>query len=220
MFSERELRKGRAQKRTFMAQHDIEEYMDSYPDYWLSVEEGAGRGRVNRFINQDKVPFFIISAWRGENTAKENRRRSKALIAKLRSYHLGAVPLWGKWKEKDRETGEERLVRERSFLVVKSSNISDRKFKEIAIKLMKEFGQEAIIFGDGEAVYILCNRSINTGCKEQKIGNRVTFDLDKIEDVFSTIRGAPFTFESAYIVKPRSFAGAVGLRGAGFYWSI
>ena len=192
--------------------NNIEDFLQSN-DSWVSLEEGgAGRSRLNRFINQERTPFFIISAWRGENTSKENKRLSQELVNRLKSYGIGVIPLWGVWVERDRITGEKRKVRERSFLVVKPKRIDLRKFREIAVALMKEFGQEAIVFGDGEAIYQVCNKAVKSDCQDRKIGSRFTFDVRKIEDIFSAIKGHPFTFESVFLPTPKSWAVAIGLR--------
>ena len=192
--------------------NSIEDFLES-SDSWITLEEGgAGRSRLNRFINQEKIPFFIISAWRGERPSKENRRLSQELVNRLRTYGVGVIPLWGVWLEKDRITGEKRRVRERSFLAVKPKHIDIKKFRGIAVMLMKEFEQEAIVFGDEIAIYQICNKGVKDDCQDRKIGNRATFDVRKIEDIFSTIKGHPFTFESIFLPAPKSWAGAIGLR--------
>ena len=66
----------------------------------------------------DKGGIATMSASRADKSAKENRARAKQLDRDIRGRGLGgATKVTGSYMEKDKKTGEEKKVKERSHVV-------------------------------------------------------------------------------------------------------
>ena len=93
----------------------------------------------------DKGGIATMSASRADKSAKENRARAKQLDRDIRGRGLGgATKVTGSYMEKDKKTGEEKKVKERSH-VVTSGKMGKRKFKKAVKALGKKYGQDAVI---------------------------------------------------------------------------
>ena len=93
----------------------------------------------------DKGGTAVMSASRGNLSAKENRARAKKLDRTIRSkFGKGATKVTGKYDEKDEKTGETRRVKERSH-VIQQGKMGKRKFKKAVKSLGKKYGQDAVI---------------------------------------------------------------------------
>ena len=93
----------------------------------------------------DKGGIGILSGSRGDKSAKENRARAKQLDKDIRGRGLGgATKVTGSYMEKDKKTGEEKRVKERSH-VVSSGKMGKRKFKKEVKKLGKKYGQDSVL---------------------------------------------------------------------------
>ena len=79
----------------------------------------------------DKGGMAALSASRADKSAKENRARAKQLDKDIRGrgFKRGATKVTGSYMEKDKKTGEERKVKERSH-IVSSGKMGKRKFKK------------------------------------------------------------------------------------------
>ena len=83
----------------------------------------------------DKGGMAIISGSRADKSAKENRARAKQLDRDIKGKGLpGATKVTGSYIEKDKKTGKETKVKERSH-VVTSGKKGKRKFKK-AVKAL------------------------------------------------------------------------------------
>ena len=90
----------------------------------------------------DKGGIALMSASRADKSAKENRARAKQLDKDIRGRGLGgATKVTGSYMGKDKKTGEEKKVKERSH-VVSSGKMGKRKFKKEVKKLGKKYGQD------------------------------------------------------------------------------
>ena len=93
----------------------------------------------------DKGGMAALSASRADKSAKENRARAKQLDRDIRGRGLGgATKVTGSYMEKDKKTGEERKVKERSH-VVSSGKMGKRKFKKTVKALGKKYGQDSVL---------------------------------------------------------------------------
>ena len=78
----------------------------------------------------DKGGIATLSGSRDDKSAKENRARAKQLDRDIRGRGLGgATKVTGSYMEKDKKTGEEKKVKERSH-IVSSGKMGKRKFKK------------------------------------------------------------------------------------------
>ena len=92
----------------------------------------------------DKGGIALMSASRGDKSAKENRARAKQLDKDIRGRGLGgATKVTGSYMEKG-DDGKERKVKERSH-VISSGEMGKRKFKKEVKKLGKKYGQDSVL---------------------------------------------------------------------------
>ena len=76
----------------------------------------------------DKSGIATLSADRGNKARKENQARSKQLQKDIRGkFGRGPTKVKGSYLEKDKETGKERKVKEKSYAIDRGK-MSKRKF--------------------------------------------------------------------------------------------
>ena len=93
----------------------------------------------------DKGGIATLSGSRDDKSAKENRARAKQLDRDIRGRGLGgATKVTGSYVEKDKKTGEEKKVKERSH-IVSSGKMGKRKFKKTVKALGKKYGQDSVL---------------------------------------------------------------------------
>ena len=93
----------------------------------------------------DKGGIALMSASRADKSAKENRARAKQLDRDIRGRGLGgATKVTGSYMEKDKKTGEDKKVKDRSH-VISSGKMGKRKFKKEVKKLGKKYGQDSVL---------------------------------------------------------------------------
>ena len=116
--------------------------MKTYKEFIEDIQESS----LSRIKSKsDKGGMAIISGSRGDKSAKENKARAKQLDKDIRGKGLpGATKVSGRWDEKDKKTGEEKKVKERSH-VVTSGKMGKRKFKKTVKALGKKYGQDAVL---------------------------------------------------------------------------
>lgn len=146
---------------------------------WQHMEEGRSWG--------------IISAWRSDiggdpkSRREMNNRRTENLENDLRSLGYGYFPMKGRWRETDRETGEERWSEERSFFV---PNIERNELLDLA----ERYDQEAVIFGepgdDGKVKLLFTAGGEDTLAPNSSEG----FRPRRIADAYSEVKGHAFAF--------------------------
>jgi hypothetical protein len=78
-----------------------------------------------------------------------------------------------------------------SFFVMPAQTLGIDVLRRIGVKLMHDFDQDSIVFGDGEQVTLIENDG-----NEFPIGDNATFDPAKIDKLpgFTKIRGRKFSF--------------------------
>ncbi len=142
----------------------------------------------------------IISASRGEKSAKENAARTMELASKVRSAGYGYVFVDGQWTEMG-PNGLEHPVKETS-LVINGGSKDNGRLKGFLRKWMGEYDQEGIIFKPEDATYVIVMTSNGT---ETRVGS---FHPDVAASMMTKLRGRgdrSFVFESAYTAM--GFAG-------------
>ena len=108
----------------------------------VDIEESS----MTRLKSQsDKGGTAVMSASRGNLSAKENRARAKKLDRDIRGkFGKGATKVTGKYDEKDKKTGETKRVKERSH-VIQQGKMGKRKFKKAVKSLGRKYGQDSVI---------------------------------------------------------------------------
>ena len=119
----------------------------------------------------DKVGIATLSGSRDDKSAKENRARAKQLDRDIRGRGLGgATKVTGSYMEKDKKTGEEKKVKERSH-VVSSGKMGKRKFKKTVKALGKKYGQDSVLTQTKKTGTLSSTRKVGLGkSKNVKLG--------------------------------------------------
>jgi len=182
--------------------------------FFKVIEAGAGMSRILQHV-ESGIPFLTMSAYRYTLSKNENLERNEQLLKDFKSYQLGAIKMIGHWVEKGVDSTEN------SFFVIGKTftgeTITPEKMEEIASTLCKKWEQDAVIFSDGQTVYLL----YSTGNKVP-LGNHVGIRKEDIEGGFSTIKKKRFVFESVWFTDVKNSAVAMGLTACGlklFSWN-
>ena len=118
----------------------------------------------------DKKGIAVMSASRGNLSAKENRARAKQLDKDIRSkFGRGATKVTGSYLEKDKETGKERKVKERSH-VIDRGKMGKKKFKKAVKKLGKKYGQDSVLTQTKKTATLHRTRKGGLDKKAQNVG--------------------------------------------------
>ena len=141
----------------------------------------------------DKGGIATMSASRADKSAKENRARAKQLDRDIRGRGLGgATKVTGSYMEKDKKTGEEKKVKERSH-VVSSGKIGKRKFKKTVKALGKKYGQDSVLTQTNYSGTLSATRKGGLGkSKNVKLGKFKP--QGKNPEGQSQIKGITFTY--------------------------
>jgi len=164
---------------------------------WDAILDGGfvNEATIARAIKHMRSrPFFMISAYRGDKTAKQNRARSKELGKTLAARKMGPIRLVGYFQEE----GMTKPEKEMSYLVPMHKSISEKTFRRMALALCKKYNQDSILYGDGQGYHLL-----------DKAGLRVMsfkkITVGKVSQVYSHLRHkskTPFVFEG--VLTPNS----------------
>ena len=140
----------------------------------------------------DKGGIALMSASRGDKSAKENRARAKQLDKDIRGRGLGgATKVTGSYMEKG-DDGKERKVKERSH-VVSSGKMGKRKFKKEVKKLGKKYGQDSVLTQTKKTGTLSATRKGGLGkSKNVKLGKFKP--QGKNPEGQSQIKGKTFTY--------------------------
>ena len=140
----------------------------------------------------DKGGIAMMSASRGDKSAKENRARAKQLDKDIRGRGLGgATKVTGSYMEKG-DDGKERKVKERSH-VVSSGKMGKRKFKKTVKSLGKKYGQDSVLTQTKKTGTLSATRKGGLGkSKNVKLGKFKP--QGKNPEGQSQIKGKTFTY--------------------------
>ena len=109
-----------------------------------TFKEFMQESSLSRIQSKAKKGIAVMSASRGDKSAKENRARGKQLDKDIRGrFGRGATKVTGSYVEKG-DDGKERKVKERSH-VVTSGKMGKRKFKKTVKALGKKYGQDSVL---------------------------------------------------------------------------
>ena len=116
--------------------------MKTYKEFIEDIQESS----LSRIQSKSqKKGVAAISADRGNLSRKENQARSQQLQKDIRGkFGRGPTKVKGSYIEKDENTGEERKVKEKSY-VIDRGKMGKRKFKKEVKKLGKKYGQDSVL---------------------------------------------------------------------------
>ena len=118
----------------------------------------------------DKSGIAALSADRGDKSRKENQARSKQLQKDIRGkFGRGPTKVKGSYLEKDKETGKERKVKEKSY-VIDRGKLSKRDFKKKAKKLGKKYKQDSVLTQTGRTGTLHRTRKGGLDKKGENVG--------------------------------------------------
>ena len=184
------------------------------------LEEGIlYEGGLGRVLQHTKNPFVVITAFRDEYSLSQNRSRNKQLESKLKKFPAGGIKLTGFWDEapdgmdyeEARKKGELTPLKEESYFVPMPKNFEFDEFRTIAIKIMKEFHQDAILIGDGKKAWL--------EYKDGKIESKGSMSVTKMAQAYSRLRNQPkrtFVFEGT--VQPSNNMHRQVFKERGIMW--
>ncbi|MDX1472204.1 MAG: hypothetical protein R3213_11960 [Flavobacteriaceae bacterium] len=183
------------------------------------LEEGIlNEAGLSRILQHTEDSFAIITAFRGNFSLAENRKRNRKLEAALKPLKAGGIKLTGHWEEAPdgvswedaKKTGRVEDVVEESYFIPKPSSISVEDFRAELVKLAKKFNQDAFVFDDGRNLTLVGKN----GKVIDKLGSKATFG--KIGQAYSTLRGRPktnFVFEGTIDPSNNLHRQSLTLRG-------
>jgi len=161
-------------------------------------ESGAGVSRIWNFFDSGKV-FIQLTGFKGcQLDRKENLRRNSEMLSVLISHGVGVVNVIGNDYCKDLEDGTpdpNSIVEEPGFFVSYSTDNKNCKIrnnndlKQLGMKLCKQFDQWGYLYGDKKTVESIdCNGNVT------KRLNRISFNIDKLNMMWTKIKGRKYTF--------------------------
>ena len=141
----------------------------------------------------DKGGIAMMSASRGDKSAKENRARAKQLDKDIRGRGLGgATKVTGSYMEKG-DDGKERKVKERSH-VVSSGKMGKRKFKKTVKALGKKYGQDSVLTQTKKTGTLSATRKGGLGKSTKQVKLGKFKPQGKNPEGQSQIKGKTFTY--------------------------
>lgn len=145
----------------------------------------ASLGRLFQHIT-NKTAFGVITAFRGENTLKENRKRNEKLEADIKSLRFGFNKVKGYYVE-----GGKNPVAEESYIVYSAPG-RDKELFDFLKSACKEFDQDSILLvTDGEAsLYFRNGDELNLGAFHP--------NPSELGQAYSKLKGKPFRFGDPY----------------------
>ena len=116
--------------------------MKTYKQFIEDIQESS----LSRIQSKSqKKGVAAISADRGNLSRQENQARSQQLQKDIRGkFGRGPTKVKGSYIEKDENTGEERKVKEKSYIIDRGK-MGKRKFKKEVKKLGKKYGQDSVL---------------------------------------------------------------------------
>lgn len=107
---------------------------------------------LNKMLTtHSQAGYIILSAFRGENTFKQNMKNTEQLQTAINGSGFSYFPVWGGFVETNAETGEQTPVKEKSFVVLsfkRGTKEPIKDFEELrnfGLEQIKEFEQEQML---------------------------------------------------------------------------
>ena len=134
-----------------------------------TFKEFMQESSLSRIQSKAKKRIAVMSASRGDKSAKENRARGKQLDKDIRGrFGRGATKVTGSYLEKG-DDGKERRVKEKSH-VIDRGKMGKRKFKKAVKKLGKKYGQDSVLTQTKKTATLHATRKGGLGPKTKGIG--------------------------------------------------
>ena len=109
-----------------------------------TFKEFMQESSLSRIQSKAKKGIAVMSASRGDKSAKENKARGKQLDKDIRGrFGRGATKVTGSYLEKG-DDGKEKRVKEKSH-VIDRGKMGKRKFKKAVKKLGKKYGKDSVL---------------------------------------------------------------------------
>lgn len=178
----------------------------------------AGMSRIVRHAGGRS--FAVLTAFRDEFSLVENRRRNRDLEGEFRKIGAGGIKIIGHWQEAPEgmwfgsrfdELDQDQLtdVVEESYFVPIPDGVGVDEFKSWVVGVVNGFSQDAAVFSDGFAVFLIDKVGELT-----HIGKGVS--VGKIQQAYSSLRGRSFVFEGT--MGPSNIAHRMLLQKRGVGW--
>lgn len=123
----------------------------------FALNEGSF-GRVKRKIEDEGVPFVMISAFRGDLSGRENLDRQREMERTVSDAGFPFQKMPGSGYVEDTEDGEGMEVRENSILIWDEEHGNtprgEATLPELAQGLALLYNQDSYIYGDGELIRV------------------------------------------------------------------
>jgi len=178
--------------------------MKTYKDFMLECSEIEESSLSRIKSKSDKGGVAILSGSRDDKSKKDNKARAKQLDKDIRGKGLpGATKVTGRWTEKDKKTGKETKVKERSH-VVTSGKKGKRAFKKAVKSLGKKYDQDAVLTQTKKTGTLSATRKGGLGTKpknKRPVGSTKTVGVGKMRPGRSSsegdtkIKNKTFTYE-------------------------
>jgi len=134
--------------------------MKKFKDLQRNLHEGSLYRVLSRF--ESGRTFAILTAYRNEYSASENKRRNRELKSILNKNGMGVQELIGYWQECTidvpySECPKDKLVEteERSFFITKQDDMEEDEFRKFIVDRLREYNQDGAVFGEKGNVEIL-----------------------------------------------------------------
>jgi|TARA_R110000744_G_scaffold49398_6_gene107346 hypothetical protein len=177
--------------------------------------------RIASKIDDQKIPFVVMSADRHEFTRSQNDNRNKELKQAVKASGYPFAELQGSWVEQDEEGNDMRVV-EKSIIIYDESrgDVPERSTElfDLGKQLSSEYDQDAYIFGEPGAK----SRKMHINAYDRS-GNMVDYggpwstveQIPNDSSFWSKVRGTTFVFkeeateEVVEVDAPNSFIEAM-----------
>ena len=158
-----------------------------------TFKEFMQESSLSRIQSKAKKGIAVMSASRGDKSAKENRASGKQLDKDIRGrFGRGATKVTGSYLEKG-DDGKERRVKEKSH-VIDRGKMGKRKFKKEVKKLGKKYGQDSVLTQTKKTGTLSATRKGGLGPKTKGIGVGKFQPQGKNPEGQSQIKGKTFAY--------------------------
>ena len=180
----------------------------------------ANFGRAKRKIEDEKVPFVMMTAFRGGLSKGKNLERQKELESRVRAagFSWTKMPGSGYVEDPEEEGGEPVNVKENSILIwdaprqdVKESN---QDLFNLAVGLAKDYDQDSFIHGkvladgDEKEMFIKAYDKSGKAIKEPWAGPWQNISVIDSDDVYWSTLGS----KKAKLTEMLEFANAIKVK--------
>lgn len=167
---------------------------------YMRLMEGTNRnvlaessiGRILTHI-RDGQPFIQLTASRRGLPRQEVRRRNNEIVRDLRKHGLASIRTMGGWDEEDAKTKERTTVVEDSLFIPLNDHttLTGDDLMRIGQNVGQKYEQDAIVYGDGQDIFLLDFRASDGQGDLYQIGTYDALDMNKMPYGWSAPRSQP-----------------------------